>query len=94
MKRKTYFEKDQLECEFRVARNYYEQNKSNIETDQRYKGKFIAIVGDRIVDADEDHDALDKRLDENYPKSAVMVVGVGVNSFVNIPMISLRDYKL
>lgn len=60
--------REQREWAAKVARDYFEREKQDIIRDPRYRGKYIAIVGERIVDFDEDLDALEDRVDAKYPK--------------------------
>jgi antitoxin (DNA-binding transcriptional repressor) of toxin-antitoxin stability system len=43
------------------------------KTRARYRGRYVAVAGGRVVDSDPDHEALYRRVSRKYPERAVFI---------------------
>ncbi|HUO11001.1 MAG TPA: hypothetical protein VM008_22060 [Phycisphaerae bacterium] len=58
---------------WRQAVAFYDRNKSRLLKDRRYRGKFIAIRHNRLVDVDDNESTLAKRLFLRFPDQIFFV---------------------
>ena len=47
---------------------------------KKYGGKYIAVIVDKVVDSDKDHEALEKRLKKDYPFFKVEITEIPIKA--------------
>lgn len=67
-----------------AGKKYYLRNKKEIE--EKYIGKFIAIVNEEIVDTDQDFSELSKRIYKKYGYKTIFMTFVSKkDQFIKAP---------
>ena len=77
---------------FDISKEYYKENKNDLL--KKYKDKYIAIIGKKIVDSDKDFSELIKRVYKKYGYKNIYIPFVEEKEkIVNIPSPILIKYK-
>lgn len=71
--------REEVDRAVNVAIAYIEREKTNLFLSDAYKNKYVAVIGERIVDVDEDEAELYFRVVKTYPQAMAVLKGIGLD---------------